>query len=87
MTPGSLESSANPDVDPPASPVSRRGAGVWLFPLLVAVISAAGLHLVVRTMRIVSPEVLREGYRVQDWTSNWLMQSMGLEEMMAYGPR
>jgi hypothetical protein len=28
---------------------------------------------------------LPDGYRVQDWTSNWLMQSLGLEELVPGG--
>jgi len=38
-------------------------------------------------MRIVMPEVLREGYRFQDWSSNWMMQTLGLEDMHPFGPR
>lgn len=58
----------------------------WLTPIAVAVLSTALLHLVERTMRIVSPEVLREGYRFQDWSSNWMMQTLGLEDMHPFGP-
>jgi len=31
-------------------------------------------------------ELLPEGYRVQAWSSNWMMQTLGLEEMVPFGP-
>lgn len=31
--------------------------------------------------------MLPEGYRLQDWASNWTMQTMGLEDMEPFGPR
>ena len=59
----------------------------WLPPLAIAVFSTVALYLVERTMRLVSPEILREGYRFQDWTSNWMMQTLGLEDMHPFGPQ
>lgn len=58
----------------------------WLNPILVAAISALTLHWVIRTFRIANQATLPDGYRVQDWTSNWLMQTLGLEEMVPFGP-
>ncbi len=59
----------------------------WLAPVVVAVVSTAALHLALRTFRLLNKDVIPEGYRVQDWTSNWLMQTLGLEEMIPFGPR
>lgn len=59
----------------------------WLAPLLVAVISAGALHLLERSFRLTHGAGLPEGYRLQDWSSNWLMQTLGLEEMIPFGPR
>lgn len=65
-----------------------RSLGWWLAPALVGVASTAALHLALRTFRMVAPPgLLPEAYRIQDWTSNWLMQTLGLEEMVPYGPR
>ncbi len=59
----------------------------WLAPLLVAVSSTLGLHLLERSFRLSSPQLLTEGYRFQDWSSNWTMQTLGLEEMAPFGPK
>ena len=64
-----------------------RSVWWWLAPILVALGSAGALHVVERTVRLVAPQILPEGYRFQDWTSNWLMQTMGLEEMLPFGPK
>jgi hypothetical protein len=34
-----------------------------------------------------APGVLFDGYRFQLWPSNWTMQTMGLEEMLPFGPK
>ena len=68
--------------------LNRRGMWPrWLAPTLIVVVSAAGLHLAERTMRLVAFDALPEGYRFQIWTSNWTMQTMGLEDMFPFGPR
>ena len=59
----------------------------WIAPTLVFVVSTGALHLAIRTFRIANKDVLPEGYRIQDWTSNWLMQTLGLEEMIPFGPK
>ncbi len=58
----------------------------WIAPVLIAVISSSALHLAIRTFRIANKDVLPEGYRIQDWPSNWMMQTLGLEEMVPFGP-
>lgn len=59
----------------------------WIAPILIAVISSGALHLAVRSFRIANKDVLPDGFRVQDWQSNWLMQTLGLEEMIPFGPK
>ena len=58
----------------------------WIAPVLIAVISSLALHLAIRTFRIANKEFLPEGYRIQDWPSNAMMQTLGLEEMIPFGP-
>ena len=72
---------------PSSRPLVKKTVWWWLSPILVAVVSAGTLHMVERTVRLVAPQILPEGYRFQDWTSNWLMQTMGLEEMLPFGPK
>jgi len=59
----------------------------WLVPLLVFLGSSAGMHLVERTFRIVAKARLADGFLFQIWTSNWTMQTMGLEDMQPVGPK
>jgi hypothetical protein len=83
--------STNGDDDPQVSSRETTRWGItrlpWIAPLIVAVSSALGLHLLERTFRLSSPQLLTEGYRFQDWTSNWTMQTLGLEEMAPFGPK
>lgn len=71
-----------------APPSTRHARGIWwwLNPVLIAVISASGIHLVIHVFRQANASRLPDGYRIQDWTSNWLMQTLGLEEMLPFGP-
>lgn len=55
--------------------------------MLVAVVTTGALHLLQRTFRLANQAALPDGYRLQDWTSNWLMQTLGLEEMVPFGPK
>jgi len=73
------------DVGPRTSWRSRN-FWIWLNPVLVALVSTVILHVVIRTFRVANQAWLPEGYRIQDWTSNWLMQTMGLEDMVPFGP-
>ena len=59
----------------------------WFAPVVVVVASALLLHLAQRTLRVVAFDTLPEGYRMQIWTSNWTMQTLGLEDMASFGPR
>ena len=59
----------------------------WIAPIFVAVISTGALHMAIRTFRITNHDVIPDGYRLQDWQSNWLMQTLGLEEMIPFGPK
>ena len=77
------------DASAPVVPTSQgRSHGIWwwLNPILVALVSAAVLHGVINAFRNANESTLPDGYRVQDWTSNWLMQTLGLEEMVPFGP-
>lgn len=68
-------------------PEAKRPDGwrAWVAPILVFVTSTAALHLALRTFRILNKDALPDGFRVQDWSSNWLMQTVGLEEMIPFG--
>ena len=60
----------------------------WIAPTVVAVISAAVLYAIEITLRSTLPlDRLFEGYRFQAWSSNWMMQTIGLEDMQAFGPK
>ena len=62
---------------------ARRSAA----PTLVFVLSTTVLYLYERWFRLnASPDQMFEGYRFQAWTSNWTMQSLGLEDMLPFGP-
>ena len=56
-------------------------------PLLVGLCATVGLHIAERTLRLIDSTSLPDGYRLQDWASNWTMQTMGLEDMASFGPR
>lgn len=58
----------------------------WVAPLAVAVASTGVLHLAERTFRLAN-SWLPDGYRLQDWSSNWTMQTLGLEDMLPFGPK
>jgi hypothetical protein len=68
--------------------LNRRGTWPWwLAPALVVVVSAGLMHLAERTFRLADSVNLPDGYRLQDWTSNWTMQTLGLEDMLPFGPK
>lgn len=46
-----------------------------------------GLHVAERMLRLLDAARIPDGYRLQDWASNWTMQTMGLEDMASFGPR
>lgn len=69
----------------PAVASPKHSLWWWLSPLAVAVTSTMVLHWAIRAFRNANRENLPDGYRVQDWTSNWLMQSLGLEELVPEG--
>jgi hypothetical protein len=64
----------------------RRHFSTWIPPLLVGVLSVFLIGGAERLLRYLSPEVLADGYRVQDWSSNWMMQALGIEDIIARGP-
>lgn len=67
--------------------LNRRGTWPrWIAPSLILVVSTVAMHVAERTFRLAHPG-LPDGYRLQDWTSNWTMQTMGLEDMLPFGPR
>jgi len=68
--------------------VANNRSRLWfcLNPILVAVVSAGALQLVVQNFRQANEATLPDGYRIQDWPSNWLMQTLGLEDLIPFGP-
>lgn len=65
----------------------KRIARSTAVPLVIAIVSTAALYLYERWYRINAPvELMFEGYRFQAWPSNWMMQTLGLEEMVPFGP-
>ena len=53
----------------------------------VALVSTAFLLAIEALVRATTaPELLAEGYRFQAWSSNWMMQNLGLEDMAPFGP-
>lgn len=83
-----MSATESSEVKPPQdSSARRRRWRPWLAPFAIAVVSTATLYLAVRTFRLDNKAILPEGYRIQDWTSNWLMQTLGLEEMIPFGPK
>jgi len=58
----------------------------WIAPLVIAAASTSVLYLAIRVFRSANKGALPEGYRIQDWSSNWMMQTLGLEEMIPFGP-
>lgn len=69
-----------------SSPIRGRHFSIWLPPLLVGVLSSVLVGGAERAIRSFSPGDLAAGYRVQDWTSNWMMQTLGIEDVLAHGP-
>lgn len=65
---------------------SRSKLWFYLNPILVAIVSAGALQLVVQSFRQLNQSTLPDGYRIQDWPSNWLMQTLGLEDLIPFGP-
>lgn len=61
--------------------------GDFAAPASIALTSAAALLFIQAIVRVTSPpDLLVEGYRFQDWSSNWMMQNLGLEDMAPFGP-
>lgn len=60
---------------------------LWLAPLFVGVFAGAGLLISEILFRAANAAQLPDGYRLQDWSSNWTMQNLGLEEMWAFGAK
>jgi len=57
-------------------------------PFAVFVVSTTVLYLVERWFRLnASTDQMFEGYRFQAWSGNWMMQTLGLEEMVPFGPK
>lgn len=62
-------------------------AGRVMMPTAVALISAAALLVLQAIVRATtSPDQLDGGYRFQAWSSDWMMQNLGLEDMASFGP-
>lgn len=59
----------------------------WVMPLVVAVVSALGIWGAENWLRSIASGELESGYLIQMWTSNWTMQNLGIEDLLAFGPR
>lgn len=59
----------------------------FLAPLMVAGFSSGALFLAIDRFRSLNSSSLPQGYLIQDWSSNWMMQTLGLEEMIPFGPK
>ena len=74
--------------DSSAPHTERTVARQWVAPVVVATLSALLLYIVEIALRAILPlDRLFEGYRFQAWSSNWVMQTIGLEDMIAFGPK
>jgi len=58
----------------------------WIAPTFVAVASALGLLRAEWAFRQANLEVLPQGYLLQEWSSESMMQTLGLKDMFAFGP-
>jgi len=58
----------------------------WLMPTLVTVVSALGLNQVQWAFRNANSTDLPGGYLLQDWSSDSVMQTLGLKDMFEFGP-
>ena len=66
--------------------MSKRGALRFLVPTLIFAISSLSLYLTELWYRSNAvAEQLFEGYRLQAWSSNWMMQTLGIDEMNSFG--
>lgn len=81
----SLETPTLPQLEAPPHGW-RRIFHVWGLPLCVGIASALLLGGGERLLRHLAPGSLADGYRVQDWSSNWMMQTLGIEDILARGP-
>ena len=65
-----------------------RSRRQWIAPVVVALGSSLILFVTETFLRATLPaDRLFEGYRFQAWSSNWMMQTIGLEDMQAFGPK
>ena len=55
-------------------------------PTLVTIVSALGLNQVQWAFRNANSADLPGGYLLQDWSSDSVMQTLGLQDMFAFGP-
>lgn len=64
-----------------------RSLQFWIWPGAIFLISSFTLWLSERIFRAHAvPALLDGGYRFQSWSSDTLMQTMGLNDMVAFGP-
>ena len=65
---------------------SSRPLPRFLAPLLIFAGTSLGLYLTEVWFRsTAAAEQLYEGYRLQAWSSNWMMQTLGIDEMNSFG--
>ncbi|CAB4619340.1 unannotated protein [freshwater metagenome] len=64
-----------------------RNLNFWIWPSAIFLVSTFALWLTERIFRAHAvPALLDGGYRFQSWSSDTLMQTMGLNDMVAFGP-
>ncbi len=58
----------------------------WLMPIIVGIGSALGLNQAQWAFRNANVDSLPGGYLLQEWSSEAMMQTLGLKDMFAFGP-
>lgn len=54
---------------------------------MIAGFSSSALFLAIARFRSLNTSSLPQGYLIQDWSSDWMMQTLGLEELTSFGPK
>ena len=58
-----------------------------LIPVAITLVTSVALYVLEIWSRANTPlEALADGYRFQPWSSNWMMQNLGIEDMASFGP-
>ncbi len=64
----------------------NRGVLRFLVPALIFAVTSTSLYLTELWYRsTAATEQLFDGYLLQAWSSNWMMQTLGIDEMNSFG--